>query len=213
MIVVWEEVEDNVTGGRRGRTVRRRSCVVSACALVLIAGVGAGPDPGPAQPAAVAQSPAMADSKPGSGQDQVNPMGPALDDPREVLKMLDQRRKALSRKEEELRDEEVRITRLRAETGQLLERYEQALKSKKTPQAEMTEGRKAALLQAVKMFESMPAEEAAARLEKMPEKTAIELLRQLKGKTAGAILAQVRPEKAAKLTEKFLAASSRIASK
>jgi flagellar motility protein MotE (MotC chaperone) len=190
-----------------------RLSVVSACVLALIAGVGAGPGPAPVQPADVAQSSAAADSKPASGQDQVNPLGPALDDPREVLKMLDQRRKVLARKEEELRDEEVRITRLRAETGQLLDRYEQTLKSKKAPQAEMAEGRKTALLQAVKMFESMPAEEAAARLEKMPEKTAVELLRQLKSKTAGAILAQVRADKAARLTEKFLAAPSRIAPK
>lgn len=212
-MIVWTAVADNVTGRRRGRTVRRRPRVVSACALVLIAGIGAGPGPGPVQPAAVSQSLGMAESKPGPGQDQVTPLGPALDDPREVLKMLDQRRQVLARKEEELREGEARITRLKAETGQLLERYEQALKSKKSPQAELAEGRKASLLQAVKMFESMPAEEAAARLEKLPEKSAIELLRQLKAKTAGAILAQVKPDKAARLTEKFLAPSSKIASK
>mgnify|MGYP003344054465 FL=1 len=54
------------------------------------------------------------------------------------------------------------------------------------------------------MYESMPSEEAAARLEKMPERKAIEVLRILKPKTAGAILSQVRAERAAKLTEQLL---------
>jgi flagellar motility protein MotE (MotC chaperone) len=35
----------------------------------------------------------------------------------------------------------------------------------------------------------------------------LQVLRSLKGKTAGAILALVKPDKAAKLTEQFLASS------
>ena len=52
---------------------------------------------------------------------------------------------------------------------------------------------------------AMPPEEAAARLEKLPPAMALQVLRSLKGKTAGTILASVKPDKAAKLTEQFLA--------
>jgi flagellar motility protein MotE (MotC chaperone) len=59
--------------------------------------------------------------------------------------------------------------------------------------------------QLAKMYESMPAEEAAARIERMPDRKALEILRLLKSKSAGAILAQVRVDRAAKLTEELLA--------
>ncbi len=55
------------------------------------------------------------------------------------------------------------------------------------------------------MPNAMPPEEAAARLEKLPPAMALQVLRSLKGKTAGTILASVKPDKAAKLTEQFLA--------
>ena len=137
--------------------------------------------------------------------------GTALDDVRDILQVLNQRKDALAKKEESLRDTEARIALLKAEAEKILDRYEKAVKAagekqeaegKKSVRLQM-EARKASVAQAVKMFESMPPEDAATRLEKMPEHTAMELLRELKPKTAGAILAVVKPEKAAKLTEKF----------
>jgi flagellar motility protein MotE (MotC chaperone) len=59
--------------------------------------------------------------------------------------------------------------------------------------------------QLAKIYESMPSEDAAARLEHMPDRKAIEILRMVKTKTAGAILAQVKADRAAKLTEQLLA--------
>lgn len=135
--------------------------------------------------------------------------GPALDDVRDILQVLNQRKDALAKKEEALRDAEARIAALKAEAEKILDRYETAVK--KTAQAQV-DARKASVAQAVKMFESMPPEEAATRLEKMPEHTAMELLRELKPKTAGAILAVVKPEKAAKLTEKFFGPVARESS-
>ena len=60
--------------------------------------------------------------------------------------------------------------------------------------------------QLAKIYEAMPAEEAAARLERMPDRKALEVLRLIKGKSAGAILAEVKPERAARLTEQLLTA-------
>ena len=156
--------------------------------------------------------------------------GPAIDTPREVIEMLDQRKKDLDRREAVIRQEEERLLALKTELEGLLTRNETMQKkleeSRRLHQKQTTEqkvqqdqfiaDRKALIAkqaqdqksqsqaQLAKMYESMPSEEAAARLEKMPEHKAIEILRIVKPKTAGAILSQVRVERAAKLTEQLL---------
>ena len=156
--------------------------------------------------------------------------GPAIETPREIIEMLDQRKKDLDRREVAIRQEEERLLTLKTELEGLLTRNETMQKkleeSRRLHQKQTTEqkvqqdqfiaDRKALFskqaqdqksqsqAQLAKMYESMPSEEAAARLEKMPEHKAIEILRIVKPKTAGAILAQVRVERAAKLTEQLL---------
>lgn len=148
--------------------------------------------------------------------------GPALDTPREILAMLDLRKADLDRREEAVRQSEARLHLIRGEIEQLLARNEaldkriQNARAKQEQQAGegQTEQAKARLererqaqeqkLKLAKIYESMPPEEAAARLERMPERKAAEILRLIKGKTAGSILAQVKVERAAKLTEQLL---------
>lgn len=149
-------------------------------------------------------------------------IGPALDTPREILAMLDLRKADLDRREEAVRQSEARLHLIRGEIEQLLARNEaldkriQNARAKQEQQAGegQTEQAKARLererqaqeqkLKLAKIYESMPPEEAAARLERMPERKAAEILRLIKGKTAGSILAQVKVERAAKLTEQLL---------
>jgi len=157
-------------------------------------------------------------------QDAAGPEGPALGMPREIISMLDQRKRDLDRREESVKNAEDRLTMLKAELEQILTRYEKlveasdkrrkeakekldktAMEKKVKQEQDATELRNQHQAQLAKMFESMPSEEAAARLEKMPDRKAIEVLRLLKGKTAGAILATIKPERAAKLTEQLLA--------
>lgn len=152
-----------------------------------------------------------------------NIQGPALEVPQEVLVMLDQRKRSLDRREEAVRQNEERLLALRDEVDKLLAqneamakrietavaKEEQRAAGQKTAQAKaLLEKERLALeqkAQLAKMYETMPPEDAAARLERMPERTAILILRLVKTKTAGAILAQVKPERAAKLTEQLLA--------
>lgn len=149
-----------------------------------------------------------------------SPEGPALGVPREVIGMLDQRKRDLDRREEAVKITEDRLTMLKAELEQILTKIEAVEKRKKEAkdkldktatekkakqEQEAAELRNQHQAQLAKMFESMPSEEAAARLEKMPDRKAIEVLRLLKGKTAGAILATIKPERAARLTEQLLA--------
>ncbi|TAJ08724.1 MAG: hypothetical protein EPO61_07370 [Nitrospirae bacterium] len=145
--------------------------------------------------------------------------GPAIGVPREILEMLGRRKQALDKKEEALRVAETRLASLKGEIEEILVRHEQAVKlaekARKNAEEQKAAGaqkqgkvddetRKADQARLAKMYETMPAEEAAARIEKMPNARALELLRLLKGKTAGAILAQIPPVKAAKLTEQLI---------
>jgi len=147
------------------------------------------------------------------------PQGPAIEMPREVLEMLDQRKRDLDRREEVLRQNEERLTIVRNQVEELLEQNEalekriQSARAKEVqPTAQSTKshadkdrGAQEQRTQLAKIFESMPSEDAAARLERMPDRKAIEILRMVKSKTAGAILSQVKADRAAKLTEQLLA--------
>ena len=165
--------------------------------------------------------------------DPTNPsatQGPAIETPREIIEMLDQRKKDLDRREVAVRQEEDRLLALKTELEGLLTRNETMQKkleeSRRLHQKQTTEqkvqqdqfiaDRKALFAKQAldlknqvhaplaKMYESMPSEEAAARLEKMPEHKAVEILRIVKPKIAGAILSQIRADRAAKLTEQLL---------
>ena len=142
--------------------------------------------------------------------------GPAIDVPREVLEMLEQRKRDLDQREEAIRHNEQRLMIVRIQIEELLEQNE-ALE-KKIQSAQAKEDRSQAKVNVekqllaqeertrlAKMYESMPSEDAAARLERMPDRRALEILRLVKSKTAGAILSQVKADRAAKLTEQLLA--------
>jgi flagellar motility protein MotE (MotC chaperone) len=154
-------------------------------------------------------------SPPPSAQAQ----GPALNVPEEVVAMFQQRQEDLERREKAVRMAEERFTILRTEIEQILSKVEAAEQRHlrlKEQQEKVVAGQSAVQnkqaaelrnqnhAQLSKMYESMPAEEAAARIERMPDRKALEILRLLKGKTAGSILAQVKVDRAAKLTEQLL---------
>lgn len=192
------------------------------------------PPPSPAKPAAArpASGPQVPVAEPEDESKPLTPpstaiQGPALDTPREVIDMLDLRKRDLDRREESVRQNEERLLMVKTEIEQLLSRNEalekrmQAAQAKQAQQANDENAQQTKVLigrerqakeqknqhqaQLAKIYESMPAEEAAARLERMPDRKAIEILRLVKGKTAGAILAQVKVDRAAKLTEQLLA--------
>ncbi len=144
--------------------------------------------------------------------------GPAIDVPREVLDMLDQRKRDLDRREQSLRQNEERLMIVRGQIEELLDQNEalekkiQSAQAKEdrapSPQAkahaEKERSTQEQRTQLAKIYESMPSEDAASRLEHMPDRKAIEILKMVKAKTAGAILAQVKADRAAKLTEQLL---------
>jgi flagellar motility protein MotE (MotC chaperone) len=142
--------------------------------------------------------------------------GPALIVPEEMVAMFQQRKQDLERREKAVRAAEGQLAILKAEVEQILNKVE-AIEKRRLDQEKAAVGQQASrgkqaaelrtqqLAQLAKMYESMPAEEAAARIERMADRKALEILRIIKTKSAGAILAQVKVERAAKLTEELLA--------
>jgi|SRR6185436_8591301 len=190
--------------------------VIIALLWTTVQPVPASAEQGPATPS-VSAEPGKA-----QGSDSLTPanesaQGPALIVPEEMVAMFQQRKQDLERRESAVRAAEERLAILKTEVEQILSRVEaaeqrrldreKAVLSQKGLQSEQAADlRKQQLGQLAKMYESMPAEEAAARIERMPDRKALEILRSLKSKSAGAILSQVKVERAAKLTEELLAA-------
>ena len=140
--------------------------------------------------------------------------GPALTVPEEMVAMFQQRKQDLDRRENAVRAAEAQLAILKTEVEKILSKVEaveqRRLAQGKPAVSQVAQGklpldtRTQQLGQLVKMYESMPAEEAAERIERMNNRKALEILRLLKSKAAGAILAQVKVDRAAKLSEEFL---------
>ena len=148
-----------------------------------------------------------------------NVQGPAISSPREVLQMLEQRKRFLDKREAALQGVDTHLLELKAELEQIVTRHEKLVEAEKkrtqlvkaASDADKSKDpkngggpRNVNQAQLAKIYEAMPPEEAAARLERMPERKALEVLRLLKGKSAGSILAEVKPDRAARLTEQLL---------
>jgi flagellar motility protein MotE (MotC chaperone) len=179
-----------------------------------------GVEPQPAQAHDLLPGSASAELSTISGTELATPVaepvqGPALIVPEEIIAMFQQRQQDLERREKAVRTAEGQLAILKAEVEAILAKVE-AIEQRRLGQEKAALGQQAShkdtaelrtqrLGQLAKMYESMPAEEAAARIERMADRKALEILRLLKSKSAGAILAQVKVDRAAKLTEELLA--------
>lgn len=110
----------------------------------------------------------------------------------------------LAQKEEALKQEEERLTALRKDVDERIDKYtkilsriEEALKTLETAKNERME-------HLVKSYEAMPNEEAAARLSALDESTAVKIILKMKSKKAGAVMASMDPGRAAAITEAIL---------
>jgi flagellar motility protein MotE (MotC chaperone) len=125
-----------------------------------------------------------------------------------LLTVLEKRKKELDEREEALQREEERLKFVRRDLEEMLA---QSIKiredlEKMKAEAKETEG---ALDLLIKVYETMPPEEAALRIAKMNERVVLRLLTRMKGKAVANILSFVEPTQAARLSEK-LAAQKRV---
>ena len=100
--------------------------------------------------------------------------------------------------------EEERLAIIKADIQKEIEYNEKLKKEIEEAQKGLDENAKERLLKVSKIYEAMPAEEAAKRLEKIDENTAVDIISVLKPRSAGAILAQMDNDKAASISKKML---------
>ncbi len=118
-----------------------------------------------------------------------------------IMKVLEDRERDLSKREEALKKEEVRLNMLKNSIELSLKQYStmRDKTQKGAGESRQTDG----LAHMAKIYEAMSVEEAAQRIEKMDADLAVKLLTVLKSKQAGKILGAIPAERAASLSSKI----------
>ncbi|MBF0328301.1 MAG: hypothetical protein HQL10_04025 [Nitrospirae bacterium] len=103
--------------------------------------------------------------------------------------------------------EEERLLILKADIKKEIEQLNRLKKEIEDAKNSLAQKRQESIDKIVKIFESMPAEDAARRIEKLDENNSVLILSSLKPKVAGKILAQIEVEMAASISKKMIAKS------
>ncbi len=114
---------------------------------------------------------------------------------------LTQRAEEIGRREAAVKREEEKLQELKKEMEQKIAQFEKLKIDVEASLKKVEDEREQNFRHLVKVYESMPAEDAAARMEKLEDKVALALLSRMKGKTAGKVLAAVEATRAARLSE------------
>jgi len=118
--------------------------------------------------------------------------------------LLERRQRDLKDKEDALRQKEERLAIIGKEVDEKIEKYNRLLAQMEEVLKKIEQSREERYGHLVKTYESMPPEEAAARLSVLDEQTAALILWRMKSKRAAAVMAQVEPNKAASLTDAII---------
>ncbi len=118
--------------------------------------------------------------------------------------LLERRQRDLKEKEDALRQKEERLAIIGREVDEKIEKYNKLLAQMEDVLKKIEQSREERYGHLVKTYESMPPEEAAARLSVLDEQTAALILWRMKSKKAAAVMAQVEPNKAASLTDAII---------
>jgi flagellar motility protein MotE (MotC chaperone) len=121
----------------------------------------------------------------------------------DLASMLEKQQKELTKREEVIKRETVRLQTLKKEVEEDISKYTKLLKDieKSLDQAEEIGVKR--LKHVAKAYESMPAESAAARLTGLDNDTAILILLKMNSKKAGLVIGMMESEKATQLTKQI----------
>jgi|SRR5208283_159325 len=103
--------------------------------------------------------------------------------------------------------EEERLSIIKSDIQKEIEYIEKLKKEIEDARKIIDENTQERLQKVSKIYEAMPAEEAARRLEKLDEDTAVDILSVLKPRSAGGIMAQMDNAKAASISKKMITRS------
>lgn len=107
----------------------------------------------------------------------------------------------LKEREAVVRKEEERLNAIKKDVEQKIAEYRVLLDKIEKVLSKIEQANDEKLAHAVKVYEAMPAEDAAARLSVIDEQTAVGILMQMKAKKAGAVISFMEPKKAASVTK------------
>lgn len=121
--------------------------------------------------------------------------------PEELIQTIQKRKAELDERAGELEKEKQRLQTLKNElTGLLAKLSDAENQKKKKPEGEA----EIQMTHLAKMYEAMPAKDAAERMGQMEEPLVLKILLRIKPKTGAKILDEMKPSRAAKLSEKLL---------
>lgn len=122
----------------------------------------------------------------------------------EVIQANEVRKKELDQKEEELKRKEDRLKTMERDLEEKIEelkrvqlRIDQQVSLRKDLEQQ-------GILKLAKVYEGMPAEEAAKLIETMDRDVAVQVLSNMRGRQAGKILASVKPDIASRISEQIV---------
>lgn len=118
----------------------------------------------------------------------------------DLLVMIEKRQKELDEKERSLRLEEERLQAMKKDLDEKLKRYSDLLKKINSILDQMEQKNIQNMEYLVKVYESMPPEEAGQRLGALDETLAATILKKMRPRKAGAILSTMEPQKVSAIT-------------
>ena len=118
-----------------------------------------------------------------------------------LVNKIEKRKEELTKREEELNRKEKRLKMIKMSILKSLKEYKKIRDELKTLLE--SQNSKGGIKYIAKIYETIPADEAAQRIERLSEQMAVKLLLQMKRKQAARVIAAMNPEKAARLTEKM----------
>lgn len=131
----------------------------------------------------------------------------------DMLKAIQKKSKELKEKEEALKKEEERLNVLRKDVDARIEKYTGILNQIEAAVKKLEDVKDEKFEHVVKAYESMPPEEAAARLSALDRAIAVRIMMKMKSKKAAGIIALMEPNTAAAITTSMLANGKKIPTK
>lgn len=122
----------------------------------------------------------------------------------DVIKSVLKKNSELKEKEQRLNKEEERLSALKRDVDERIEKYSGILARIEAALKKAEQIRDEKLEHIIKSYEAMPPDEAAQRLAALDRATAIKIIAKMKSKKVSAILASMEPKTVAVITENIL---------
>lgn len=118
----------------------------------------------------------------------------------DVVKYIETKQKEIKAKEEFLAQEEKKLESIKKDVEAKIDKYSKILAEIDSKLKRLEKIQNEKLDYIVKVYEGMPAEDAASKLNVIDDDTATEIIRRMKPKKAAAIMAVMEPQKVVSIT-------------